>query len=393
MKRLLIIGASVLQLPAILKARELGLYVGVIDMNPDAAGIKFADKFYEVSTIDIPGVIAAAIDFVPDGVMTLATDMPMRSVAAVAEYFGLHGISPSVALNATDKVAMIECFKNSNVPAPWFYTISSRSGFIDLLKHVAPPFVLKPNDSSGSRGVVLVETPEMALSSFDYSRSKSRSGIVLVEEYLQGPEVSVEIITFEGISDVLAVTDKQTTGAPYFVEMGHSQPSMLPYQVIEKIKEISVKAVESVGINNCSSHVEIIVTPTGPKLVELGARLGGDCITTHLVPLSTGIDMVKASIDLALGLKPDTGKKFKKGAAIRYITTRNGILKEINGIDMLSKTDGVKLIEIVKKVGEQILPIRGSGDRVGYVICQSDTPSEAISQCEDIIEKIEISVI
>jgi len=393
MKRLLIIGASVLQLPAIQKARELGHYVGVIDMNPNAIGIKYADKFYEVSTIDIPGVIDAAIDFVPDGVMTLATDMPMRSVAAVAEYFGLPGISPSVALNATDKVAMIECFKHSNVPAPWFYTISSRSGFIDLLKHIAPPFVLKPNDSSGSRGVVLVETSEMALRSYDYSKSKSRSGIVLVEEYLQGPEVSVEIMTYEGISDILAITDKLTTGAPYFVEMGHSQPSMLPYKVVEKIKEISIKAVESVGINNCPSHVEIIVTPTGPKLVELGARLGGDCITTHLVPLSTGIDMVKASIDLALGLKPEIRKKFKKGAAIRYITTRNGILKEIKGIDILTKTDGVKLIEIVKKIGEQILPIRGSGDRVGYVICQSNTPSEAILQCEDIIGKIEISII
>jgi len=392
MKRLLIIGASVLQIPAIQKAKELGLYVGVIDMNPEAAGIKFADKFYEVSTTDIPGVIAAANDFKPDGIMTLATDMPMRSVAAVAENLGLPGISPLVALNATDKVAMIECFKRNNVPAPWFYAISSRSDFMNLIKHVSPPFVLKPNDSSGSRGVVLVESHEDALSGFDYSKSKSRSGIVLVEEYLQGPEVSVEIITVDGISNVLAVTDKQTTGAPYFVEMGHSQPSMLPDQIVEKIKEVSIQAVESVGINNSPAHVEIIVTPAGPKLVELGARLGGDCITTHLVPLSTGIDMVKASIDLALGVYPVIEKKTEKGAAIRYITTREGILKNINGIDKLINTEGVKLLEIVKQVGEKIMPIKESGDRIGYVICQSETPSQAISMCEEIIEKIEIII-
>lgn len=392
MQRLLIIGASVLQVPAIQKAKELGLWVGVVDMNPLAPGIKFADQFYEVSTNDIDRINKAAKDFKPDGVMTLATDLPIRSVASVANLIGLPGISPEVALNATDKVAMIECFERNNVPCPWFYVVTSQKEFKNLLKTISPPFILKPNDSSGSRGVMQIDNLNNAIDGFEYSKSVSNSGIVLVEELMHGPEVSVEVITYKGQSTVLAVTDKLTTGSPHFVEMGHSQPSMLSDETIEKIKEISVKAIQSLEIDNSPSHVEIIVTETGPKMVELGARLGGDCITTHLVPLSTGIDMVKASINLALGQIPDIIEKIDKGAAIRYISSREGVLIDILGLEKVVNIDGVKHVEIVKQRGELIHPLRGSGNRIGYVICQSDTPALAIKLCEEAIKMINVLI-
>jgi biotin carboxylase len=392
MQKLLIIGAGILQVPAIQKAKELNLYVGVVDLSPMAPGICFADEFFQVSTNDIDGIIKIAKEFNPDGVMTLATDMPMRSVAAVVDHFGLNGISPQVAFNATDKIAMIKCFFDNNVPAPWFFAVSSRIEFESLLKKINPPFILKPNDSSGSRGVILIDKMNKAISGFEYSMSFSKSGFVLVEEFLLGPEVSVEVITINGKSSVLAVTDKLTTGPPYFVEMGHSQPSMLPAETVEKIIEISKNAVKAVGIDNSPSHVELIITESGPKLVELGARLGGDCITTYLVPLSTGIDMVKASVKLSLGEIPEIKKMFDKGAAIRYIKSDTGLLKEITGLENATNTSGVKHVEIVKQIGDTIDPIHGSGDRIGYVICQSDTPSEAKSLCEEVIKKITVVV-
>lgn len=393
MKRLFIIGASVLQIPAIKKAKELDLYVGVVDMNPKASGIEFADRFYEVSTIDIEGIIEAAKDFKPDGVMTIATDMPIRSVAAVAGIFGLQGISMEVAIKATDKLAMIRCFESNNVPSPWYYAVSSVEDFNKLIKKISPPFIMKPSDSSGSRGVILINSPDKAIEGFRYSKSVSRSGVVLVEEYMKGPEVSVEIITVGGKSTVLAVTDKLTTGAPFFVEMGHSQPSALSPETIKEIEEVSIKAVKALGIDNSPSHVEIIVTASGPKLVELGARLGGDCITTHLVPLSTGIDMVKASIKLALGEIPDIEAGIMKGAAIRYINSGEGVLMDISGLDTVWKIDGVKHIEIVKQNGDIVKPIHGSGDRLGYVITQSETPSDAIKICEEAIKSLDVKII
>lgn len=392
MLKLLIVGASVLQIPAIEKAKKSGFWVGVIDLNPEAPGVKLADQFYKVSTTDINGVVAAAHNFKPNGIMTLATDMPMRSVAAVACELGLPGISPQVALRATDKVAMIECFAAKDVPHPWFYIINSHVEFTKLLDIILPPFIIKPNDSSGSRGVVLVNNVSEAFVGFDYSKSVSKSGTVLVEEFLAGPEVSVEIITVNGKSTVLAITDKLTTGAPHFVEMGHSQPSMLPADIQLAVKEIAVMAVEAIGINNSPSHVEIIVTKDGPKLVELGARMGGDCITSHLVPLSTGVDMINASIELSLGKDPCIASCFNKGAAIRYITSKEGILDSIIDLEKVSKMDGVRHVEIVKKKGDIISPIQGSGDRIGYIICQDETPQKAIDLCKQAISQLSVIV-
>lgn len=390
MEKILVLGASVLQLPAIKKAKELGYYVGVVDMNPNAVGFKYADRIFIVSTIDVEGVINVAGEFKPNGVLTLATDMPLRSVAAVANKFNLPGLSPQVAIKATDKIAMIECFDRQGVPHPWFYAVNSYEEFETILKKINPPFIIKPNDASGSRGVVLINNLDEAISGFDYSKSVSKSGFVLIEEYLKGPEVSVEVITIEGRSHVITITDKLTTGSPYFVEMGHAQPSLLPVDIQEQIKNVAICAIDAIGINNSPSHVEIIVTEEGPKLVEVGARLGGDCITSHLVPFSTGVDMIKAVIDLATGKKPDISIKYHKGAAIRYINGNEGFLEGVEGLGEVRKIEEVKHIEIVKNMGDLIQPIHGSGDRIGYVITQADNVDMAVSICEDAVKSLKV---
>ena len=392
MKKILIIGAGVLQLPAIQKAKGLGLQVAVVDMDCNAPGILYADCYFEVSTNDVANILSVAEIFRPDAVMTLATDMPMRSVAAVAEKFGLHAISPDVAVRATDKIEMIRCFETYKIPHPWFEVITSEKELDTLLVKHLPPFIMKPNDASGSRGVILVDDIQEVRGAFLYSKSISKSGFVLIEEYMQGPEVSVEVMTIKGQTTVLAVTDKLTTGAPFFVEMGHSQPSVLSNEIIEKVKDIAIKAVQAIGIDNSPSHVEIIVTEDGPKLVEIGARLGGDCITTYLIPLSIGVDMVTACILLALGQEPDILPKYQKGAAIRYVKCKKGILQDIIGLGKAMSDPNIKHIEIVKKVGDKIIPVHSSGDRVGYVIAQATTPLEAIRASEKALNEIKFEV-
>lgn len=381
-----------MQLPAIQKAKGLGLQVAVVDMDCNAPGILYADCYFEVSTNDVANILSVAEIFRPDAVMTLATDMPMRSVAAVAEKFGLHAISPDVAVRATDKIEMIRCFETYKIPHPWFEVITSEKELDTLLVKHLPPFIMKPNDASGSRGVILVDDIQEVRGAFLYSKSISKSGFVLIEEYMQGPEVSVEVMTIKGQTTVLAVTDKLTTGAPFFVEMGHSQPSVLSNEIIEKVKDIAIKAVQAIGIDNSPSHVEIIVTEDGPKLVEIGARLGGDCITTYLIPLSIGVDMVTACILLALGQEPDILPKYQKGAAIRYVKCKKGILQDIIGLDKAMSDPNIKHIEIVKKVGDKIIPVHSSGDRVGYVIAQATTPLEAIRASEKALNEIKFEV-
>ena len=388
-QKLLIIGASVLQLPAIKRAKEMGLEVAVADYNPDAVGIQFADHYFNASTIDIDAIVQVAKEYSPDGIMTLATDMPMRSIAAATQELGIPGISMESAIMSTDKIEMIKAFKSHGVASPWFFEVDSFSKIKDLKNSISYPCIIKPSDNSGSRGVIIINGQEELYAAYNYSVQQSRNGKVIIEEYLQGDEVSVEVITYKGEPYVLQVTDKLTTGAPYFVEMGHSQPSKFRGDDLKKISDLAKSAVMAVGIQDSPAHVEMMVTKDGPKMIELGARMGGDCITTHLVPLSTGIDMVKAAIDISLGNIPDLKRKFDKGSAIRYFDVKPGVIRNILGIEEIKKMDGVKEVIFTKKIGDEVNYIHSSLDRAGMVICQSSDSTSAIHLCDNAINKVD----
>ena len=395
-KKLMILGAGILQLPAIEKAKEMGLSVVAVDMNPEAVGVGVPGIETEViSTIDIPAVLEAAKKHKIDGVMTLASDMPMRTVAAVAKELGLVGVSEDTALKATDKAVMRRCLQENNVPVPRFYRVSDTETYTKAVKEFTAPFVVKPADNSGSRGVVLVEdihNAETVEKAYAYSRQHSRNGIVVVEEYMRGPEVSVETLSINGQCHVIQITDKLTTGAPHFVEMGHSQPTRHDPETAEKIRQAVIAANKAVGIQNGPSHTEVIVTAEGPKIVEIGARLGGDCITTHLVPLSTGVNMVENCIRIALGETPDLTPKFQKGSAIRYFSQKPGVVTGISGVEQARKIEGICQISIVHGVGEQVGEIDSSAARMGFVIAQSDTENGAVTLCQEAIKTINITI-
>lgn len=388
----MIVGASVLQLPAILKAKEMGLHVAVVDFDPKAIGIQYADKYYNASTMDEDAVLAAAEDYRPDGIMTLATDMPMRGVAKVSDRLHLHSINYETAVKATDKYEMIKAFKAYGVPSPWYYDVNSLDELKALEGKIVFPCIIKPTDNAGSHGVAKVHNFEELLSNYEYSHSCSRHGKVIVEEYLDGPEVSVEVMVVKGKVNILQITDKITTGAPHFVEMGHTQPSRLPEDTQRQIREVAEAACKSLGLDKGPAHVEMKVTSRGPVMIELGARMGGDNITTHLVPLSTGIDMVKATINVALGEEPDITPTLHCGSAIRYFKVPFGTIKSIEGIEEAKKMPGVKQITFTKAVGEESTPIECSNDRIGFVIVQGGSADEAARNCEEAMNRINLTI-
>ncbi len=392
MKKLMIVGASVLQLPAILKAKEMGLQVAVVDFNPQAVGIPYADKYYNASTMDEDAVVAAAEDYQPDGIMTLATDMPMRGVSKASDKLHLHSISYETAVKATDKYEMIKAFKKYGVPSPWFFVADSLEELKAYEADVDYPCIIKPTDNAGSHGVAKVYSFQELIDNYEYAHSCSRHGKVIVEEFLDGPEVSVEVMVVDGEVHVLQITDKITTEAPHFVEMGHTQPSRLPYDTQEAIRQVTIAACKAIGIDKGPAHVEMRVTRKGPVMIELGARMGGDNITTYLVPLSTGIDMVGATIKVALGEDPCIEPTLHCGSAIRYFDVPSGIIKSIGGVEDAKRVPGVKQITFTKEVGEEATPIHCSNDRIGSVIAQGTTADEAVRACEEAMSYIRITV-
>ena len=399
MKKIMILGGSILQLPAIQKAKEMNLEVIVVDMNPDAIGFKEKGVIQEViSTIDIPKVLECAKKHKINGIMTLASDMPMRTIATVSKEMNIIGIDEKTALKATSKFAMREALKDASVPIPYFTKVKTELECYEAslkIKKKGYKCIIKPVDNSGSRGITLLSNfqKETIKKAYEYGKIFSRSGELMVEEYMEGPEVSVESISIDNECNVIQITDKLTTGAPYFVEMGHSQPSMLSNDIKNKITEITKKAVKAIGIKNGPSHTEIKITKDGPKIVELGARLGGDCITTHLVPLSTGIDIVKCCIELSLGIKPNLSQRFEKGSAIRYFKTNIGKIKNIHGLFEASNIEGIKQISFVYDIGEKIKEIKNSSDRIGFVIAQDFSAEKAIEKCELVKKIIKIEVV
>ncbi|WP_436938453.1 ATP-grasp domain-containing protein [Staphylococcus xylosus] len=393
MKKVLILGGSVLQIPLIKTAKKLNLYVIVVDMNEKAEGFKYADEKYYISTIDDEKIIELFRELKPDGILTAATDLPMRTIAKVGELFNVNTISYDSAINSTDKYQMRNKLDENNVPIPEYYVANTKSEYLDSLKKIDGNKICKPVDSSGSKGVILIENRDSAEEAFLYAKKYSKSGKILIEEQMIGNEVSVESITINGKTKVIAITDKITTGSPYFTEMGHSIHSQLPSTIKRQIEQVTIKAIEALDIKMGPSHTELIITSEGPKIVEVGARLGGDFITSHLVKYATGIDLLELHLKQSVGYEIKDNFNIKKyGSAIKYFENRNGVLRDIIIPDHVYDNENLIEIAITGEFGSDISEVSNSNSRIGHVICHGKDSKEALENCEIILKDIKIEI-
>lgn len=393
----MILGASILQLPAIEEALKMGLQVIAVDMNPSAVGFSVPGVIKEViSTNDTDKVLNCARKHKIDGITTICTDYPMRTVAKVASELGLPGISEQAAINATDKSKMRVCLEKAGLPIPKYCIVHSITEYLEHIKEFGANCVVKAVDNSGSRGIQLVKDlsdKEKLINVYNYCKQFSRSGDILLEEFMEGPEICVETLSVNGICYPIQVTDQLAKQPPYFTDAGYSQPSLLGEETINLIKDIAVKTNLALENFNGSSCTEMIVTKDGPKVVEIGPRLAGDCMTTHLVPLSTGINMVRAVINIALGNPVEIEQKFSKGSCIRYyMKPVVGKIVDIKGIEEAKSMPGIKQVTILKGIGEMATELRSSGDRIAFAIAQADTAENAIKCCENALNRIDVIV-
>ena len=381
---MMILGASELQVPAIRKAKELGYQIILIDYNDKAAGFELADVKLVVSTLDQEEVYRQALIYQPDVVITSTSDGPVRTAAYVNEKLGNKpDLAYEDSLCATIKSYMRNRLKENNVPIPEYHAVQNFEEFKAAVEKLEGKCIVKPADNAGSRGVVALNdggerSGEELLRTYEYSKENSRNGIVMVEEFMTGPEVSVEAMTVDGETTILTITDKFITPPPYFVEIAHSEPSRLDEEIQERIRQVALQAIAAIRLQNGPSHTEIKVTQEGPKIVEIAARLGGDFITSRLVPLSTGVDMVGASVLLATGEKVDLAHKWKKGSAIHFIQGKEGVIKSIVIDEALSQLEGVEEVAVYKKAGDTVHGTRSSNDRLGHIITVGETAEEAM---------------
>lgn len=395
-KKMMILGASALQVPAIKKAKELGYEIILVDYDENAAGFPLADVKLVVSTLDQEEVYRQALIYQPDVVITSTSDGPVRTAAYVNEKLGKQpDLSYEDSLCATIKSHMRDRLKQYQVPVPEYYAVKTFDEFKNAVSALQGCCIVKPADNAGSRGVVLLKDASIPAAdhlqqTYEYSKANSRNGIVMVEEYMEGAEVSVEAMTVNGETTIITITDKFITPPPYFVEIAHCEPSMLDEDVQEQIRQITKKAVKAIHLLNGPSHTEIKVTKSGPKVVELAARLGGDFITSRLVPLSTGVDMVGNSVLLAAGSNVDLTCTRQKGAAIHFLQGTEGVLKNIIVDEAVYRLDGIEEISLYRKNGDPVHETKSSNDRLGHVITTGQTAEEAMARAKEALSYIHI---
>lgn len=397
MKKLLVLAAGILQVPIIKRARELGYYVIAADGNPNAVGLQYADKQICANITDEEEMVSIAKREQIDGVIHPCSEVSMNVMGRIHDEMNLSGVSRKQAVVATNKHLMREAFKKGNAPSPVSILAKSAEDAWNLLcNEFVTNAILKPSRNSGSRGIAKVEhgiSQEDFMLLYDRALQESRDNSVLIEQFIEGPEFSVEIIVWDGNVNVLTVTDKKTTEAPHFVELGHNQPSCFPEETVALIKDAAIKGVKALGVDKCACHAEVKIMDGKAYLMEIGARMGGDFISTVLTRLSTGIDMVAAAIDCALNIKPDlTPKASPQGVCIRYFCPKPGKLVGISNIEMLDDTR-VYDWEIYHSVGDVIPEVTSSLCRSGHVIVTDETPQKAIILAEKLIADIKMETV
>lgn len=393
MKKLLVFGAAEFQIPLIKRASEQGIHTCVLDINPRAEGCKYADQFFVCSLKDYEKALRIAQDYKPDGITAGMCDVAVLSVAKIARELGLPGIDPKIALKSTNKYEMIKAFTTAGVPCPK-YQYYEANDKLTIDENLTFPIIAKPIDMAGSRGINLIKTQEDLPKGISASIAASDSGKIVLEEFMVGPEVSVEIVVKDNEPYVLQITDKITSGAPHFVELGHSQPSTLPDSIKENISDVACQAVRSLEIKDAIVHAEIIITENGPKMVELGARMGGDGIHQQLIKLSTGIDLPELAIKIAMGQEFDIPKEvFNMHSMIRFIPSISGKVSCIDIDESINDDYQVKAYKIYCKQGEEYKDQEDNSGRFGYVITQANSFEETNEICLSALSKINITMI
>lgn len=367
-EKLVIIGANDFQAQLIKKANELGYETHVFAWEDGAVGKAIADYFYPISIVNKDEILEYCKKIKPCGVCSIASEVANITVNYLARHLGLVCNSERCVLLSTNKHEMRKAFAENNDPSPKSILVDAD---FDLQKiDINFPVLVKPTDRSGSRGITKVLKFEDLKQAVSFACNESFEKKALVEEFVEGKEYSVEYISYQGKHTFLALTEKFTTGAPHYVEVAHKQPADIHEKQLDGIKKIISKALDTLNVQYGASHSEIKIDEHGNiKIIEIASRMGGDCIGSDLVPLSTGYDYMKMVIDIAVGKNLELKKQnYHKNVIIRFL---------------FSEDDMTYFYRIIKNIPETLIRktflltnfdvnIMDSSRRYGYYILASD---------------------
>lgn len=390
MKKLLMLGGGFLQNFVIKKAREMGYYVYCLDPAINSVGFLEANEHGLINIIDEDSCLAYALYKKVDGVLTAATDFAVLSMSHVANQMHLPGINKEAAKLIKNKAAVRKCLYDAKADDTGYsYEISSEEDITCVRELVTYPIMMKPVDGSGSRGASKVEKPEDFENACRFAMNGSISHRAVAEPFVVGKEYGVESFVDNGIIHVLGIMQKDMTEPPYYAELGHAIPSGLPVEVEERIKECVKKALVAMNVNHGSVNMDILVSDDfSVHIVDVGARMGGNLIGSHIIPVGTGVDYMGNMIRAAVGDTTGWERVSEpKPVATKLLALEPGVVKSLPDFEAIEKEYRVK-IEHHLHIGDTITPYRTNLDGCGYVVATGKNVDDAIALAAKVKELI-----
>ncbi len=384
MKKILILGGGFLQCYVIRRAKELGYIVHVLDADPAAGGFDIADASEVINIVDEDACLKYALKHQVDGVLTAATDFSVLTVSRIAEAMHLPGISYEAAKRIKNKAEVRKCLFDAHADDTGYsFQIDSMEQIPEIIPHVAFPIMMKPVDGSGSRGASKVESADDFKKACEFAMSGSISHRAVAEPFVEGREYGVESFVDNGIIHVLGVMQKEMTDPPYYAELGHAIPSGLSVEMENKIKDCVSKALVALDVKFGSVNMDLLVTESGDvHIVDIGARMGGNLIGSHIIPIGTGIAYMDNMIRASVGDKTDfTPSIVPRPVATKLLALTPGKIKALPDFNSITKKCDI-LIEHHLRVGDVINEYHTNLDGCGYVVATADTVNEAIDKAQ-----------
>ncbi len=370
-KKIAIIGASYLQRPLVEKAKDMGLETHVFAWREGSVVDDIADHFYPISILEKEEILCVCKSVGIDGIVSIASDIAMPTVNYVADKLDLVGNSVESTEISTNKYEMRKALSDEGIKCPEFQLINSDSYIIK--ESMKFPVIVKPVDRSGSRGVSKIYDENDLVDAIQKAKNVSFLSQAIVEEFIEGREFSIEMISFKGKHFPLIITDKVTTSAPYFVEIEHHQPAELSDGERDEMFTLVIDALNALKIENGASHSEVLLDASGVMhIVEVAGRMGGDFIGSYMVPLSTGYDYVRAVIEVALGdfKEINYNNLAQKYSGVYFACPESGKIVGIK--DDSALYDDIVYSHSMCKVGDMVASaLDGSDKRAGVVVYKS----------------------
>jgi biotin carboxylase len=399
MKSLLVLSGGRESISGVITAKNKGYKVIVADGNIDAPCKKYSDDFIHVNIYDHKETLRAVKKYQNNnsinGVISIATDNPI-CVAVVADELGLSGLSQETARISSNKLLMKDKFKSALISNPGYFEVRSQDQLKHILKSKPGEYVLKPIDSRGSRGVVRISNINDVSYVWNYSKKYTNSDKLILEEWLDGPQLSSESLVWNskaylcGLAD--RTYDKLDDLYPFVVENGGETPSVYSPQINDSINNIMTKAANAIGLKNGSIKGDIVLTEKGPFIIEVAARLSGGYFSTDIIPRVYKYNIVEQLISIALGEKPVLPPNpliNYKYQVNRFLFLPLGLITSINqnlihSKDLIFNDIYVKPGEIVKRIDSHV-------KRNGMALAISHSRKKALNICNKAIKEMVVN--